>query len=428
MGDIAIVLDVNPVEYCGGAERWALTLAHRLAKRGFHISIYVPAKNPYIKEIHDRIEVEGIRSFYKILGFKTISRPLSDPVFLSKLKDLETHHDVIFLNNLAVVYSSLFKQSKVLGIIHDYFPFCPLRDIPCTNGTHAIVAKDYYKCIHCIFSSLNNLKHLDMLLFRDLVRKSLYKLDGLVLVSNAQYSILKTLRSLPRKSAIYISGPMLSEKAINKSKCLLEVKKEKIAISYIGGMKKSRGFDKFVAVVLNILKYCNIFSEIHVHGKIEERSAVSMFLRLFSTLKSRGVILHMGYLPRYDDLLQELLVLKNVVLSTSRYPEPAPLYVLETFALGSIVLALRRLYGPYELSLKILSLVSKNLVEEYRHLAQLFSSLIINPKEKRTKEFVRYLESFLEHYYNEKMHLLAGRAALKVSDESFRAVLRAVED
>jgi len=119
--------------------------------------------------------------------------------------------------------------------------------------------------------------------------------------------------------------------------------------------------------------------------------------QLMALAKSRNIKVHLGYLE-YNELLKELYKYASVVVSTSRCAEAAPLYVIEAFTLGSLVITLRKPYGPYEYALKILSNVSKELRESYIDTAdKLYKFFVSQDSSKLIDTIFRTINAYFDN-------------------------------
>ena len=431
---VAIILDVDPLEYCGGAERWALTLAQLLNKHNVHVTVFAPGKHDGKLLLYKTIRIVKLRSLYKVFGLSTVAHMPPDPAVAFTLKDVVEGYafDSILLNNLAVVFvDKVGKYAKTVGVVHDYYPVCPLRDLICSDESMRSIADKKSKMLNCISCIIRYKPSLvfDTFLFSRKIREKLLQLDTLVFVSNAQKTlttIYSAKSDMYRDTEIIISGPLL-DPLVEQLARALPRRKESLAIAYIGGLKKSRGFDRFADLVLNVLKYVDAF-EVHIHGKIEEKSMIAhlrdMYKTSFTSFKSKKVKLHIGYID-YSELLDEMVHKSYVIFSTSRCPESAPLYVIESFALGSLTIAQRRLYGPYEIALKILGMVNAEIQDKYIQLTNMFTKYLHGKRELSSYLAVAF-KRFVEDYFTPKIFSVASRAALRMSYHNFKVVRDAI--
>jgi glycosyltransferase involved in cell wall biosynthesis len=415
---VGIISDVNLLEYIGGAERWIITLASELQKHNVDVTIFMPSKK-YLCDHVGNVQTMALKSFYKSFGFETIAHGIPDPIMKKQLVNALKGYDVVILNNLTIMFAPCIKSSKRIGVIHDYFPVCTLRLASCLDKGMSISLGN---CSHCLFKE-SGFKTLDLYIFKNLIKKSLNAADDVILQSESQYLNMNILDKKIFYRKPHIVGPFLDKEVeeILKSKGLPS--KKDIAISYVGGLKISRGFDRFVKIALNILNSPRIpVSSIHIHGKLEERKMLSDLTRLVYQARSKGLNVHTGYI-KYKELLEEFRNNLNIIITPSRCQEVAPLTVLEAFALGSVIFSLRKAYGPYEYSLKILSRVSRDLAEKYIDIAKELYMPILN---KNNTDLSAKISGFIDVYADNNFYQAVSREAIKISRENLKEMLKII--
>jgi len=416
--NVGIISDVNLLEYIGGAERWIITLASELQKHNVNVTIFMPSKKYSRNRVYS-IQTIALKSFYKSFGFETIAHGIPDPIMKKQLANVLKSYDVVIFNNLAIMFAPYIKSAKRIGVIHDYFPVCPLRLASCLDKAMNISPGN---CSYCLFRE-NGFKTLDLYIFKSFIKKSLYAVDDVILQSESHYINMNILDKETLYKKPHILGPFLDKEVeeILKSKGLPP--KKDIAISYVGGLKMSRGFDRFVKIALNILNSSLIpISSLHIHGRLEERKMLPDLTRLVYQARSRGLNIHIGYI-KYKELLEEFRNNLDIIITPSRCQEVASLTVLEAFALGSVAFSLRKTYGPYEYSLKILSQISRDLTERYIDIANELYMPILN---KNNTNLSAKISDFINVYADNNFYQVAGREAIKISRENLKEMLRII--